>query len=74
MSPWQPIKLSNFDKCHMKHGELLNKYFCKKNKLENIPNEAAEIAIFHFFHYKSMILDFDHLLPLVGAKSSGTCG
>ena len=34
----------------MKHGELLNKYFCKKN----IPNDLAEIVNFHFSHYKSM--------------------
>ena len=36
----------------MKHGGLLNKYFCKK-KL-NIPNDLAEIVNFHFSHYKSM--------------------
>ena len=36
----------------MKHGELLNKHFCKK--ISNIPNDLAEIVNFHFSHYKSM--------------------
>ena len=36
----------------MKHGELLNKYFCKKNS--NIPNDLTEMVNFHFSHYKSM--------------------
>ena len=36
----------------MKHGRLLNKYFCKK--ISNIPNDLAEIVNFHFSHYKSM--------------------
>ena len=52
MSPRQAIKLSDLDKSHMKHGGLLNKYFCKKNS--NIPNDLAEIVNFHFSHYKSM--------------------
>ena len=52
MSPRQPIKLSYLDKSRMKHGGLLNKYFCKKNS--NIPNDLAKIVIFHFSHYKSM--------------------
>ena len=52
MSPRQPIKLSDLDKSCMKHGGLLNKYFCKKNS--NIPNDLAEIVNFHFSHYKSM--------------------
>ena len=52
MLPRQPIKLSNLDKSRMKHGELVNKYFCKKNS--NIPNDLAEIVNFHFSHYKSM--------------------
>ena len=51
MSPRQPIKSSNLDKSRMKHGGLLNKYFCKKNS--NIPNDLAEIVNFHFSHYKS---------------------
>ena len=34
MSPRQPIKLSNLDKSHMKHGGLLNKYFRNKNSAE----------------------------------------
>ena len=53
MSPRQPIKLSNLDKSHMKHGGLLNNYFCKKI-FSNIPNNLAEIFNFHFSHYKSM--------------------
>ena len=53
MSPHQPIKLSNLDKSCMKHGGLLNKYFCKKKK-SNIPNDLADIVNFHFSHYKSM--------------------
>ena len=52
MSPHQPIILSDLDKSRMKHGGLLNKYFCKKNS--NIPNDLAEIVNFHFSHYKSM--------------------
>ena len=52
MSPRQPIKLRDLDKSRMKHGGLLNKYFCKKNS--NIPNGLAEIVNFHFSHYKSM--------------------
>ena len=52
MSPRQPIKLSDLDKSRMKHGVLLNKYFCKKKS--NIPNDLAEIVNFHFSHYKSM--------------------
>ena len=53
MSPRQPIKLSDLDKSRMKHGGLLNNYFCKKKK-SNIPNDLAEIFSFHFSHYKSM--------------------
>ena len=53
MSPRQPIKLSDLDKSRMKHGGLLNNYFCKK-KNSNIPNNLAEIFNFHFSHYKSM--------------------
>ena len=53
MSPRQPIKSSDLDKSHMKHGGLLNKNLCKKKKL-NIPNDLAEIVNFHFSHYKSM--------------------
>ena len=37
----------------MKHGGLLNKYFCKR-KNSNIPNDLAEFVNFHFSHYKSM--------------------
>ena len=53
MSPRQPIKFSDLDKSRMKHGGLLNKYFCKK-KNSNIPNDLAEIVNFHFSHYNSM--------------------
>ena len=53
MSPRQPIKLSDLDKSRMKHGGLLNKYFCKEKK-SNIPNDLAEIVNFHFSYYKSM--------------------
>ena len=52
MLPRQPIKLRDLDKSRMKHGVLLNKYFCKKKS--NIPNDLAEIVNFHFSHYKSM--------------------
>ena len=52
MSPRQPIKLSDLDKSRMKHGGLLNKYFCIF--FSNIPNDLAEIVNFHFSHYKSM--------------------
>ena len=51
--PRQPIKLSDFDKSHMKRGGLLNQHFCKKIFL-NIPNSSAEIVNFQFSHYKSM--------------------
>ena len=51
MSPRQPIKLSDLDKSHMRHGG--NKQFCIK-KNSNIPNDLAEIVNFHFSHYKSM--------------------
>ena len=52
MSPRQPIKFSDLDKSRMKHGGLLNKYFCKK--VSNIPNDLAEIVNFHFSHCKPM--------------------
>ena len=52
MSPRQPIKLSDLDKSRMKHGGLLDKYFCKKNS--NILNDSAEIVNFHYSHYKSL--------------------
>ena len=51
MSPRQPIKLSDLDKSRMKHGGLLNRYFCKKS---NIPNDLAKIVNFHFSHYMFM--------------------
>ena len=64
MLPRQPLKLSYLDKSRMQHGELLNKYFCKKNiqispmtwqkKNSNISSETAETVNFQFSHYKSM--------------------
>ena len=53
MSPRQPIKSSDLDKSHMKHGRLLNRHFCKKKK-SNIPNDLVKIVIFHSSHYKSL--------------------
>ena len=52
MLPSQPMKSSDLDKSHMKHGGLLNKHFCKKKS--NINNDLAEIVNFCFSHYKSM--------------------
>ena len=48
LMPQQPIKISDQDEGHLKRSALLNKPF-SKNK-----NETAEIANFHFSHYKSM--------------------
>ena len=48
----QPIKLSNFNKSHMKRGGLLKKHICEKHS--NISNETAETLNFHFSHYNSM--------------------
>ena len=53
MSPRQPIKSSDLDKSHMKHGGLLKRHFCKKKK-SNIPNDLVKIVTFHFSYYKSM--------------------
>ena len=53
MLPRQPIKLSDLDKSRIKHGGLLNKYFCKE-KNSNILNDLAEIVNFHFSHYNCM--------------------
>ena len=52
ISHWQPIKLTDLDKSHLKHGGLLNIHFCKKKF--KYPNVKAKIANFHFFHYKAM--------------------
>ena len=52
MLPWQPIKLRDLDKNHMKRRGLLNKHLCEKNSM--IPYEIAEIANFHFSHIKTM--------------------
>ena len=49
---WQPIKFGDLDKIHMNRRELLKKHFCKKNL--NLCSETANIANFHFSHYKSM--------------------
>ena len=53
MWPQQPMKSSNLDKSHMRHGGLLNKHICGEKK-SNISNETAETVNFHFSHYKSM--------------------
>ena len=50
----QPIKLSDLDKSHMKHGGLLNKHICEKKS--NISSETAETVNCHFSHYKANIL------------------
>ena len=52
MSPRQPIKLSDFDKSHMKRRRVLNKHICEKDS--NISNETAETVNFRFSHYKSI--------------------
>ena len=53
MWPRQPIKLSDFDKSHMKRGGLLNKHICEKKK-SNISNETTETVNFRFFHHNPM--------------------
>ena len=50
----QPIKISDQDEGHLKRSALLNKHF-SKNKIE-----TAEIANFHFSHYKSMETESCH--------------
>ena len=52
MLPWQPITFSDLDKIHMNLRGLLKKHFCKKNL--NTCSETANIANFHFSHYKSV--------------------
>ena len=47
MSPRQPIKLSDLDKSRMKHGGLLNKYFCKK-KIQISPMTWQTLSISTF--------------------------
>ena len=54
LGPQQPIKISDQDEGHLKRSALLNKHF-SKNK-----NETAEIANFHFSHYKSMETESCH--------------
>ena len=54
LGPQQPIKISDQDEGHLKGSALLNKHF-SKNK-----NETAEIANFHFSHYKSMETESYH--------------
>ena len=53
MGPLQPIKMKDLDKSHMKRRGLLNKHFCK-NKIQISPTRQQKLAIFTFFHYKSM--------------------
>ena len=52
LGPQQPIKISDQDEGHLKRSALLNKHFSK--------NETAEIANFHFSHYKSMETESCH--------------
>ena len=47
MLPRQPIKLSDLDKSRMKHGVLLNKYFCKE-KIQISPMTLQKLSIFTF--------------------------
>ena len=47
MSPRQPIKLSDLDKSRIKHGGLLNKYFCKK-KIQITPMTWQKLSISTF--------------------------
>ena len=54
LGPQQPIKISDQDEGHLNRSALLNKHF-SKNK-----NETAEIANFHFSHYKSMETESCH--------------
>ena len=54
LGPQQPIKISDQDEGHLKRSALLNKHF-SKNKIE-----TAEIANFHFSHYKSMETESCH--------------
>ena len=46
MSPRQPIKLSDLDKSRMKHGGLLNKYFCKKIQISPMTWQKLSISTF----------------------------
>ena len=65
--PHQPIKISDQDEGHLKRSEFLNKQ-SSKNK-----NETAEIANFHFSHYKSMETKSCHSNPssyLTGTKNN----
>ena len=54
LGPQQPIKISDQDEGHLKRSALRHKHF-SKNK-----NETAEIANFHFSHYKSMETESCH--------------
>ena len=51
--PSQPIKSSDLDKSHMKHGGLLNKHFCKKNN-QISPMTWQKLSISTFSIIKSM--------------------
>ena len=46
MSPPQPVKLSNLEKSRLKHGGLLNKYFCKKNQISPMTWQKLSISTF----------------------------
>ena len=47
MLPSQPIKLRDLDKSRMKHGGLLNKYFCKE-KIQISPMTWQKLSISTF--------------------------
>ena len=42
----QPIKLSDLDKSRMKHGGLLNKYFCKKIQVSPMTLQKLSFSTF----------------------------
>ena len=50
--PWQPIKISHFDKIHMVGRGLLQEHFCKSFVKISAVTEIN--ANYHFSHYKSM--------------------
>ena len=64
MLPSQPIKSSDLDKSHMKHGGLLNKHFCKKNLISPITWQKLSISAF------PIIIIMKSLDPLRAKKTS----
>ena len=59
LGPQQPIKISDQDEGHLKRSALLNKHFSKNIKIY-IKMRRAEIANFHFSHYKFMETESCH--------------